>query len=120
MNYLPTRTTQNKLEAQYAAKREAHLSEVADLKQQLEMRHADIRNLQSTVDGLKGVNEELKVVIIISQASQDADEILLLKFSAPSRLHRRALKGARTWRRVLPILSALGRLSTCSWPNLTA
>lgn len=42
-------------------KRETHLKEVADLKQQLEMRSVEIRNLGSTIDGLKGVNEELKV-----------------------------------------------------------
>lgn len=58
----------NKLEAQYAAKREAHLSEVADLKQQLEMRQADIRNLHSTIDGLKGVNEELKRAFAVTSA----------------------------------------------------
>lgn len=52
---------QNKLEAQYAAKRDAHLSEVADLKQQLEMRSNEIRALNGTIDSLKSVNEELKV-----------------------------------------------------------
>ena len=52
---------QNKLEAQYAAKRDAHLSEVADLKQQLDLRQTEIRNLNATIDGLKGVNDELKV-----------------------------------------------------------
>lgn len=58
----------NKLEAQYAAKREAHLSEVSDLKQQLEMRQADIRTLNSTIDGLKGVNEELKRAFAVTSA----------------------------------------------------
>lgn len=52
---------QNKLEAQYAAKREAHLGEAYDLKQQLELRSTEIRNLTATIDSLKGVNEELKV-----------------------------------------------------------
>lgn len=50
----------NKLEAQYAAKRDAHLSEVQDLKQQLELRSNEIRSLNATIDSLKSVNEELK------------------------------------------------------------
>ncbi|KAL5511850.1 hypothetical protein ACEPAH_5068 [Sanghuangporus vaninii] len=58
----------NKLEAQYAAKHEAHLSEVADLKQQIEMRQNEIRNLHSTIDGLKGVNEELKRAFAVTSA----------------------------------------------------
>lgn len=53
--------SQNKLEAQYAAKRDAHLSEVTDLKQQLEMRSNEIRILNGSIDSLKSVNEELKV-----------------------------------------------------------
>jgi hypothetical protein len=53
--------SQNKLEAQYAAKRDAYQSEVLDLKQQLEMKGNEVRSLNATVDGLKSVNEELKV-----------------------------------------------------------
>ena len=56
-----TVVSQNKLEAQYAAKRDAYQSEVLDLKQQLEMRGNEVRTLNATVDSLKGVNEELKV-----------------------------------------------------------
>jgi len=52
---------QNKLEAQYAAKRETHHSEVADLKQQLEMKSNEVRSLNASIDSLKSVNEELKV-----------------------------------------------------------
>jgi hypothetical protein len=52
---------QNKLETQYAAKREAHQSEVADLKQQLEMKGNEVRSLNASIDSLKSVNEELKV-----------------------------------------------------------
>lgn len=52
---------QNKLEAQYTAKRQAHESEVQDLKQQLEMKSNEIRSLNTAIDSLKGVNEELKV-----------------------------------------------------------
>ena len=52
---------QEKLEAQYAAKRDAQLSEIADLKQLLEVKAADVRNLNATIESLKSVNEELKV-----------------------------------------------------------
>jgi hypothetical protein len=52
---------QNKLEGQYAAKRDAHLSEVLDLKQQLEMKGNEVRSLNASIDSLKSVNEELKV-----------------------------------------------------------
>lgn len=52
---------QNKLEAQYAAKRQAHENEVQDLKQQLEFKANEIRSLNTSIDGLKSVNEELKV-----------------------------------------------------------
>ena len=55
------RAPQNKLEAQYAAKRQAHESEVQDLKQQLELKTNEIRSLNTAIDGLKSVNEELKV-----------------------------------------------------------
>jgi len=55
------RPMQSKLEVQYAAKRDAHVSEVQDLKQQLEMKGNEIRNLNSSIDSLKSVNEELKV-----------------------------------------------------------
>jgi len=54
-------SAQNKLEAQYNAKREAQANEVADLKQQLELRNTEIRNLNASIDSLKSVNEELKV-----------------------------------------------------------
>ncbi|KAH7341124.1 kinesin heavy chain [Rhizoctonia solani] len=51
----------SKLEAQYAAKREAHASELNELKQQLEQKTNDIRLMNNTVETLKGVNDELKV-----------------------------------------------------------
>jgi len=56
-----SRKVQVKLEAQYAAKREAHFSEVTDLKQQLELKGNEVRSLGASIDSLKGVNEELKV-----------------------------------------------------------
>jgi kinesin family member 5 len=51
----------SKLEAQYAAKRDAHLSEISDLRQQLEMKGNEARTLNASIDNLKSVNEELKV-----------------------------------------------------------
>lgn len=59
---------QNKLELQYAAKREAQLSEVSDLKQQLEVRNNEVRSLNASIDSLKSVNEELKVRVIRNHA----------------------------------------------------
>lgn len=50
-----------KLEAQNQAKQQAQASEVLDLKQQLELKGTEIRSLNSTIENLKGVNEELKV-----------------------------------------------------------
>ncbi|CAL1704439.1 unnamed protein product [Somion occarium] len=58
----------NKLEAQYAAKRDAHASEVQDLKQQLEIKGNEIRTLNATVDSLKSVNEELKRAFAVTSA----------------------------------------------------
>ncbi|TFK42564.1 kinesin heavy chain [Crucibulum laeve] len=58
----------NKLEAQYAAKRDAHLSEVADLKQQLEIKGNEVRSLNASIDSLKGVNEELKRAFAVTSA----------------------------------------------------
>jgi kinesin family protein 5 len=57
-----------KLEAQYAAKRDAHLSEVVDLKQQIEHRNNEVRSLTSQLDGLKSVNEELKRAFAVTSA----------------------------------------------------
>jgi kinesin family protein 5 len=58
---------QNKLEAQYSSKREAHQSEVTDLKQQLEIKNGEIRSLNASIDSLKSVNEELKVGVTLMQ-----------------------------------------------------
>lgn len=53
--------SQIKLEAQYAAKRDAQQSEVADLRQQLEIKSNEVRSLNVSIDSLKSLNEELKV-----------------------------------------------------------
>ncbi|KAI0703608.1 kinesin heavy chain [Cytidiella melzeri] len=58
----------NKLEAQYAAKRDAHSSEVQDLKQQLDIRSSEVRTLNATIDSLKSVNEELKRAFAVTSA----------------------------------------------------
>jgi hypothetical protein len=50
-----------KLEAQFAVKREAHLNEVQDLKQQLDLKTNEVRNLNTSINELKNLNEELKV-----------------------------------------------------------
>ncbi|KAF8334309.1 kinesin heavy chain [Cantharellus anzutake] len=57
-----------KLEVQYTAKREAHASEVQDLKQQIEQKNVEIRGLNSSLDGLKSVNEELKRAFAVTSA----------------------------------------------------
>ncbi|KAH9856980.1 kinesin heavy chain [Lenzites betulinus] len=57
-----------KLEAQYAAKRDAHAGEVLDLKQQLEIKGNEIRALNATIDSLKSVNEELKRAFAVTSA----------------------------------------------------
>ncbi|KAI0928539.1 hypothetical protein AcV7_008994 [Taiwanofungus camphoratus] len=58
----------NKLETQYAARRDAHMSEVQDLKQQLEIRANEVRTLNATIDSLKSVNEELKRAFAVTSA----------------------------------------------------
>ncbi|KAG6866930.1 hypothetical protein C0991_003846 [Blastosporella zonata] len=57
-----------KLEAQYAAKRDAHLSEALDLKQQLELKANEVRSLNASIDSLKSVNEELKRAFAVTSA----------------------------------------------------
>ena len=111
---------QNKLEAQYAAKRDAHASEVQDLKQQLEIKGNEIRTLNGTIDSLKSVNEELKVgterELLSGRCHAEA-------FDPPSSVHslsrRLASRVARTSRRARRTLSGLAKRLACSSPNLT-
>jgi len=63
-----TAQLKNKLEIQYAAKREAHQSEVGDLKQQLDMKGNEVRSLNASIDSLKSVNEELKRAFAVTSA----------------------------------------------------
>lgn len=99
-NPQPSRYLQNKLEAQYAAKRDAHVGEVADLKQQIEMKSNEIRGLNASIDSLKGVNEELKV-----RASQQFfchTPLAHLNFSACVRGHLCRHRGREEPRRECP------------------
>ncbi|KAF8628368.1 hypothetical protein AX15_003901 [Amanita polypyramis BW_CC] len=54
----------DKLEAQYAARRDAQWSEITDLRQQLEVKATEARNLNAAIESLKSVNEELKVFAV--------------------------------------------------------
>jgi kinesin family protein 5 len=58
--------SKSKLEAQYQAKQQAQANEVVDLKQQLELKGNEVRSLNSTIENLKGVNEELKVGLMVA------------------------------------------------------
>lgn len=57
-----------KLEAQYNAKRDAQAGEVEDLKGQLEAKSNEIRSLQSSLESMKSVNEELKRAFAVTSA----------------------------------------------------
>lgn len=57
-----------KLEAQTAAKREATLLEITDLKQQLDIKVHENKSLLVTIDNLKGANEELKRAFAVTAA----------------------------------------------------
>lgn len=69
-------TLQGKLEAQYAAKRDIQVSEISDLKQQLELRAQELKNQTATIDNLKGVNEELKRAFAVSSAGMEGSKNL--------------------------------------------
>ncbi|KAF8136371.1 kinesin heavy chain, partial [Boletus edulis] len=66
----------NKLEAQYTARREASIAEVADLKQQLELKSNEIRSLNATIDSMKNVNEELKRAFAVTSAGIEGGKSL--------------------------------------------
>jgi len=87
---------QSKLEAQYVAKREAHLSEVADLRQQLELRGNEVRSLNASIDSLKSVNEELKVGGLNSTETLSNGRCHRYHPSAPLLLHPLVSKVERT------------------------
>ncbi|KAL7411531.1 kinesin heavy chain [Mrakia frigida] len=66
----------SKLEAQYAAKRDVQLSEISDLRQQLEHRSQEAKNQTMTIESLKGVNEELKRAFAVSSAGIEGSKNL--------------------------------------------
>ncbi|KAF8746119.1 hypothetical protein AX14_000172 [Amanita brunnescens Koide BX004] len=66
----------DKLEAQYAAKRDAQLSEIADLRQQLEVKANEARSLNATIESLKSVNEELKRAFAVTSAGIEGGKSL--------------------------------------------
>ncbi|EIN07543.1 kinesin [Punctularia strigosozonata HHB-11173 SS5] len=66
----------NKLEAQYAAKREAHFSEVHDLKQQLELKANELRSAHANIESLKSLNEELKRAFAVTTAGVEGGKNL--------------------------------------------
>ncbi|KAF8350691.1 kinesin heavy chain [Amanita rubescens] len=66
----------DKLEAQYAAKRDAQLSEIADLRQQLELKASEARSLNATIESLKSVNEELKRAFAVTSAGIEGGKSL--------------------------------------------
>ena len=107
---------QAKLEAQYTAKRESHLSEVQDLKQQLEFKNNEVRSLHTNIDNLKSMNEGLKVLacaVFFVRA-------LTGSVRAPSLPHQLALRAAKIWQKEPKTLSGLGKPSTCNSQSLTA
>lgn len=58
----------DKLETQYASKREAQASEITDLKRQMELKAKEIAVLTSNNDHLKSTNEELKRAFAVTTA----------------------------------------------------
>ncbi|KAJ1020485.1 hypothetical protein NDA13_005802 [Ustilago tritici] len=58
----------DKLESQYASKRQAQASEITDLKRQMELKAKEIAVLSSTNDNLKSTNEELKRAFAVTTA----------------------------------------------------
>ncbi|CCF50787.1 hypothetical protein NDA11_000514 [Ustilago hordei] len=58
----------DKLESQYASKRQAQASEITDLKRQMELKAKEIAVLSSNNDNLKSTNEELKRAFAVTTA----------------------------------------------------
>ncbi|KAJ1024798.1 hypothetical protein NDA16_002838 [Ustilago loliicola] len=58
----------DKLESQYASKREAQASEITDFKRQMEFKAKEIAVLTSNNDNLKSTNEELKRAFAVTTA----------------------------------------------------
>ena len=89
------------------------MSEVSDLKQQLEIKNNEVRSLNASIDSLKSVNEELKVRVIRNHAVH--------LFSIPLSAHLLSLplelKAVRTLQKVPKILNGHERLLMFNWRN---
>lgn len=66
----------SKLEAQYATKRDAQVSEIADLKLQIELRAKETAELVATNENLKSTNEELKRAFAVTAAGVEGGKNL--------------------------------------------
>ncbi|KDN45937.1 putative kinesin-1 motor protein [Tilletiaria anomala UBC 951] len=66
----------DRLEAQYASKREAQLGEIADLKRQVELKVKEVATLQATNESLRGANDELKRAFVITAAGVEGGKNL--------------------------------------------
>ncbi|PWN51431.1 kinesin heavy chain [Violaceomyces palustris] len=65
-----------KLEAQYASKREAQASEIADLKRQIELKAKETASLIANNENLKSTNEELKRAFAVTAAGVEGGKNL--------------------------------------------
>ncbi|GAA5981651.1 hypothetical protein JCM11641_003933 [Rhodosporidiobolus odoratus] len=66
----------NKLEAQYAMKLEAALTDANDLKQQLDLKHQEVKNVTTTLEQVRSANAELERAFKITAASIEGGKSL--------------------------------------------
>jgi hypothetical protein len=97
------------------ARQQAHTSEIQDLKLQIELKGNEIRSLVSANDGLKGVNEELKVRIRPSSNRSGVD----YRPSEPLLSRQQGSKAGRIWRKVPKTWSGRVKPLPFNWPSLT-
>jgi kinesin family protein 5 len=65
-----------KLEDQYASRREAQASEIADLKKQLELKAQERASMQAANDALRSTNDELKRAFAVTAAAAEGGKDL--------------------------------------------
>ncbi|KAI0225386.1 hypothetical protein L0F63_001825, partial [Massospora cicadina] len=63
-----------KIEAQYNSKKDIHLHEINELKEQLEVKCNELKGMKSALSELKHVNEELKLAIANAESSRPRAE----------------------------------------------
>ncbi|GAA5965702.1 hypothetical protein JCM21900_001566 [Sporobolomyces salmonicolor] len=66
----------NKLEAQYAMKLDAAIGDASDLKQQLELKNQELKNVSATLEELRGANAELERAFKITAAGIEGGKSL--------------------------------------------